>query len=58
MSKGQVDVMDNRAIKFPESSSTTTEDKDIILKAYSSQKVGSTGNFGSGNHEAWYIQLS
>ena len=63
MSKGQVDVhMHNRAIKLrvwpvinifsqnvPESSSITTEDKNIILKAYSTQKVGSGGNFESGN---------
>ena len=65
MSKGQVDVMHNRAssvyqvarvtrYKFfsqnvPESSSITTEDKNIILKAYSTQKVGSGGNFESGN---------
>ena len=33
----------------PESSSITTEDKNIILKAYSTQKVGSGGNFESGN---------
>ena len=32
----------------PESSSTPTEDKNIILKAYSTQKVGSGGNFESG----------
>ena len=31
-----------------ESSSITTEDKNIILKAYSTQKVGSGGNFESG----------
>ena len=29
--------------------STTTEDKNIILKAYSTQKVGSGSNFESGN---------
>ena len=29
--------------------SITTEDKNIILKAYSTQKVGSGGNFESGN---------
>ena len=33
----------------PESSSITTEDNYIILKAYSTQKVGSGGNFESGN---------
>ena len=33
----------------PESSSITTEDKNIILKAYSTQKVGSGGNFEIGN---------
>ena len=33
----------------PESSSITTEDKNIILKAYSTQKVGSGCNFESGN---------
>ena len=78
MSKGQVDVMHNRAIKLrvwpvinifaqnvPESLRITTKDKNIILKAYSTQKVGSGGNFESGNqgygrrqiqtHEAWYI---
>ena len=33
----------------PESSSITTEDKIIILKAYSRKKVGSGGNFESGN---------
>ena len=33
----------------PESSSVTTEDKNIILEAYSTQKVGSGGNFESGN---------
>ena len=66
MSKGQVDVMHNRASSgdqvarvnrykyfsqnVPESSSIiTTEDKNIILKAYSTQKVGSRGNFESGN---------
>ena len=43
MSKGQVDV------NVPESSSITTEDKNIILKAYSTQKVGSGGNSESGN---------
>ena len=60
--------MHNRAIKLrvwlvidifsqnvPESSSITTEDKNIILKAYTTQKVGSKGNFESGNHQAWYI---
>ena len=58
LSKGQVDVMHNRASSgdqvsrvtryryffsqnVPESSSITTEDKNIILKAYSTQKVGS-----------------
>ena len=35
--------------KCPESSSITTEDKNIILNAYSPQKVGSGGNFESGN---------
>ena len=29
--------------------SITAEDKNIILKAYSTQKVGSGGNFESGN---------
>ena len=33
----------------PESSSITIEDKNIILIAYSTQKVGSGGNFESGN---------
>ena len=33
----------------PESSSITTEDKNIILKAYSTKKVGSGCNFESGN---------
>ena len=33
----------------PKASSITTEDKNIILKAYSTQKVGSGGNFESGN---------
>ena len=33
----------------PESSSITTEDKNIILKAYSTHKVGSGGNFERGN---------
>ena len=33
----------------PESSSITTEDKNVILNAYSTQKVGSGGNFESGN---------
>ena len=43
----------------PESSSITTEDKNIILKAYSAQKVGSGGNFESGNQvfAAWYIYI-
>ena len=62
MSKGQVDIMHNRAIKLrvwpvinifsqdvPRSLSITREDKNIILKAYSTQKVGSGGNFESGN---------
>ena len=61
MSKGQVDVMHNRTIKLrvtrynfflqhvSESLSITKEDKNIILKAYSTQKVGSGGNFESGN---------
>ena len=66
MSKGEVDVMHNRASSvdqvervtskyiffsqnIPESSSITTEDKNIILKAYSTQKVGSGGNFEGGN---------
>ena len=62
MSNGQVDVMHNRAIKLRVSSvinifsqnvseplvSPTTEDKNIILNAYSTQKVGSGGNFESG----------
>ena len=29
--------------------SMTTEDRNIILKGYSTQKVGSGGNFESGN---------
>ena len=33
----------------PESSSITTEDNNIILKAYSTQKAGSGGNFESEN---------
>ena len=33
----------------PESSSITTEDKNIIPNAYSTQKVGSGGNFESEN---------
>ena len=33
----------------PESSSITTEKKNIILKAYFTQKVGSGGNFECGN---------
>ena len=62
MSKGRVNVVQVRAIKLrvwpvinifsqnvPESSSMTTEEKNIILKAYSTQKVGSGGNFESGN---------
>ena len=31
----------------PEASSITTEDNNIILKAFSTQKVGSGGNFES-----------
>ena len=80
MSKGQVDVMHNRAIKLrvwpvinifsqnvSESISITTEDKNIILKAYSTEKVRSGGNFESGNqgygrrqiqtHEAHMVYL-
>ena len=75
MLKGQVDLCiigEVRAIKLrvwpvinifsqnvPESSSITTEDKNIILKAYSTQKVGSGGNFESGNqvYAAWYIHI-
>ena len=36
-----------------------TEDKNIILKAYSTKKVGSGGNFESGNQVlvAWYIYI-
>ena len=54
--------MHNRAIKLrvctvinifsqnvSEPLSITAEDKHIILKAYSTQKVGSGGNFESGN---------
>ena len=43
----------------PESSSITTEVKNIILKAYSTQKVGSGGNFESGNqvYVAWYLYI-
>ena len=54
--------MHNRAIKLrmctvinifsqnvSEPLSITAEDKNIILKAYSTQKVGSVGNFESGN---------
>ena len=54
--------MHNRAIKLrvctvinifsqnvSEPLSITAEDKNIILKAYSTQKVGSGGNFESGN---------
>ena len=43
----------------PESSSIITEDKNIILKAYSTQKVGSGGNFESGNqvYASWYIYI-
>ena len=33
----------------PESSSITTEETKIILKAYFTQKVGSGGNFECGN---------
>ena len=59
MSKDQLNVMHNRASSggqvarvtrykisqnVPESSSITTEDKNIILKAYSTQKVGSGDN--------------
>ena len=53
-----------RAIKFitvsqnvPESSSITTENKNIILKACSTPKVSSEGNFESRNqvYAAWYI---
>ena len=72
MSKGQVDVMHNigssrdqvarvtRMFKnVPESSSITTEDKNIIRRAYSIKKVGSGGNFESGNqvYAAWYIYI-
>ena len=51
----------------PESLSITTEGKNIILNAYSTQKVGSGGNFESGNqgyggrqiqtHEAHMVYL-
>ena len=51
----------------PESSSITTEETKIILKAYFTQKVGSVGNFECGNqvysrrqmqtYEPWYIQV-
>ena len=45
-----MDVMHNRAIKnVSESLSIITEDKNIILKAYSTQKVGAGGNFEIGN---------
>ena len=50
-----------------ESLSSSTEDKNIILKAYSTQKVGSGGKFESGNqgygrrqiqtHEAQMVYL-
>ena len=44
-----------------ESSSITTEEKNIILKAYaySAQKLGSGGNFESGTqvYAAWYIYI-
>ena len=62
---GQVDVMHNWASlgnrdtcvtrhkyfsqNVPDSSSINTEDKNIILEAYSTQKVGSGGNFESEN---------
>ena len=65
MSKGRVDVMHNRAssrdqvacvtrykyffTKCSRKSSNTTEDENIILKAYPTQKVGSGRNFESGN---------
>ena len=49
----------------PESSIITKEEKNIILKAYFTQKVGSGGNFECGNqvysrrqiqtYEPWYI---
>ena len=63
--------MHNRAScvsqNVPESSSITTEETKIILKAYFTQKVGSVGNFECGNqvysrrqmqtYEPWYIQV-
>ena len=42
-------IMNIFSQNFPKSSSIITKDKNIILKAYSMQKVGSGGNFESGN---------
>ena len=46
---GRSSVINIFSQNVPESSSITTEDKNIILKAYSTQKVGSGGNYESGN---------
>ena len=45
----RVTVINIFSQNVPESSSITTEDKNIIRKAYSTQKVGSGCNFNSGN---------
>ena len=46
---GEVPVINIFSQNVPESSSITTEVKNIILKAYSTQKVGSGSNFESRN---------
>ena len=73
MSKGQVDFMHSRGSSghqvgrvtryffqkmFP-NRQVSPQDKKIILKAYSTQKVGSGGNFESGNqvYAAWHIYI-